>query len=170
MKTKICQHQWSADQRRIKRKFMVPALIKQVVLGQCDGDLPDLTQSEYGQCVAGSSSSSLAPACLKAIKLCFYRYPVLLPFFAAQISNLSPASCNWEKWCAPCSLFKMANAYISLLFSLQTILILSMALMLPSSGILFVWNLKLEFVQREQRVLKISTGSHLWLKKPSFGS
>lgn len=36
---------------------MVPALIKQVMLGQ----------SEYGQCVAGSSFSSLAPACLKAI-------------------------------------------------------------------------------------------------------
>lgn len=50
-------------------------------------DPPDLTQSECGQCEDGCSSSSLAPVCLKAIKLCFCRYPVLLPLFPAQISN-----------------------------------------------------------------------------------
>ena len=148
---------------------MVPALIKEVTLGQCDGT--PLTWPRVN--VANVWMGALPPAwhlCVsKQLSYVSVDIQFSFPCFQHKYQTFS-ASCNWEKWCAPCSLFSVPNAYISFLFSLQTIQIFSMALTLLASGMLFVWNLKLKFVQREQRVLKISIESHLWLRKPSFGT
>lgn len=124
---------------------MVPALLKQVILGQCDGD--PLTWLRVN--MASVWLGLLPPAWHLHVskQLCFSRNPVLLPLLPAQISHFF-SLLQLRKMVRSLFLVQGARCINFLVFSLQTIL--SMALTLPASRILLVSNLILEFVQREQ--------------------